>query len=144
MLPVVALLGAFALWEGGWWARRRNQRTTVYAQALARSRALGRPLLVIGAPDGGVTSGYGCGDLTIDLQPSSCPCSLQADITKRLPFADDSAVVYVACVLEYVSDFQAALSELQRVAGQELYVVRVEPWTATAYLYPGARRTLRR
>jgi ubiquinone/menaquinone biosynthesis C-methylase UbiE len=65
-----------------------------------------------------------------------------ADITKQLPFHDNSVVVFVSCVLEYVDDVDAAIKELMRISGGHLYVVRVEPWTATAYLYPGAKRTL--
>ena len=55
--------------------------------------------------------------------------------------ANDSAVVFVSCVLEYVSDPEAALQELKRIAGSSanLFVVFVEPWTLTAALYPGAR-----
>jgi SAM-dependent methyltransferase len=116
----------------------------MYAEAAAKARQLGKPLLVIGAPDGGVTAGYGCGDVTIDLQESSCPVSIKADITKTLPFDDNSAVVFVSCVLEYVNDAEAAMRELRRVAGPNLYMVRVEPWTLTAYLYPGAQRTFPR
>jgi hypothetical protein len=54
--------------------------------------------------------------------------------------AADSAVVYVSCVLEYVSDPEAALHELRRIAGtqENLFMVFVEPWTLTAALYPGA------
>jgi hypothetical protein len=89
-----------------------------------------------------VTAGYGCGDVSVDLADSSCPIHKRADITKRLPFDDNSAVVFVACVLEYVDDYEAAMRELQRVSGGQLYIVRVEPWTLTAYLYPGAKRTL--
>ncbi len=130
-------------WETFWWARRRNLRSTVYRSAAVRASQLGKPLVVVGAPDGGVTAGYGCGDLTVDLFPSGvCPVPVVADVTKKLPFADDSAVVFVSCVLEYVSDFNRALKELRRVAGKNLYVVRVEPWTLAAYLYPGAKRTI--
>lgn len=135
------LLGA-AAWELAWWARRRHLRTTLYDRALGAARALGRPLVVVGAPDAGVTAGYGCGDVCVDTGPSACPTHLRADVTRRLPFADDSAVVFVSCVLEYVDDYPAALAELQRVSGGHLYVVRVEPWTLAAYLYPGARRTV--
>jgi hypothetical protein len=55
--------------------------------------------------------------------------------------ADDSAVVFVSCVLEYVSDPEAALRELDRMAGSpgNLFLVFVEPWSLTAALYPGAR-----
>lgn len=139
---VGALTGVVAAWELGWWWRRRNIRGDVFAQAKERAKAMGKPLVVVGAPDGGVTSGYGCGDITIDLEPSRCPRSIQADITKRIPLEDDSAVVFVACVLEYVDDLEAAMRELRRVSGGNLFVVRVEPWTLTACLYPGAKRTL--
>jgi ubiquinone/menaquinone biosynthesis C-methylase UbiE len=99
---------------------------------------------VIGAPDGGVTAGYGCGDITIDLQPSRCACSMQADITQRLPFEDNSVVTYTSCVLEYVHDADAALREIMRISGHpaQAFFCGVEPFTLTAYLYPGARRTL--
>jgi len=130
------------LWEGFWWARRRANRTRAFHFAQARARSLGRPLVVVGAPDGGVTAGYPCGDYTVDLGKSACPNFVRADITDRLPFADDSVVVVVMCVLEYVNDVQAALRELRRVAGRNLFVVRVEPWTLTSVLYPGAKRTL--
>ena len=55
--------------------------------------------------------------------------------------ADDSAVVFVACVLEYVSDPEAAFGEIQRMAGsrENVFIVFVESWTLTAALYPGAR-----
>lgn len=138
-------VAAVAAWELGWWARRRYERGAVYALARKRATLLGRPLVVVGDPFNGVTAGYPCGDITVDLCPSGkCPRSIAADITKSLPLPSDSAVVFVACVLEYVSDVNAAMRELSRVAGSRdnLFIVRVEPWTLTAYLYPGARRTL--
>ena len=58
IVPVIATLGT---WEALWWAVRRHRRSSAYARALSRARALRRPLAVIGAPDGGVTGGYGCG-----------------------------------------------------------------------------------
>ena len=139
---IARLLAAVAAWELGWWARRRQRRGELYARAAAKALELGRPLVVVGAPDGGSTAGYGCGDVSVDINPSTCPVHMRADITRRLPFADDSVVVFVSCVVEYVSDYAAALSELRRVSGGWLYVVRVEPWTLSAYLYPGARRTV--
>lgn len=133
---------AVAAWEGGWWMRRRSERARVFALAAADAKASGRKLVVVGAPDRGATAGPSCGDVTVDIGTSACPNFVQADITKRLPFDDDSVTVYVSCVLEYVGDYDAALRELRRVAGDHLYVVRVEPWTLTAYLYPGAKRRL--
>lgn len=138
-LKAVALVAA---WEVAWWARRRARRASVYKHASAHARGLGRPLVVVGAPDGGVTSGYGCGDTSIDLCASSCPNHIQCDITKQIPVADDSCVVFVSCVLEYVGDVDAALAEIQRISGGHFFVVGVEPWTLTSIWYPGAKRTL--
>lgn len=139
------ILGIASAWELGWWAHRRNVRSVTYKQAYLMAAKLNRPLVVVGAPDGGVTAGYGCGDIVVDLKETVlCPRSIQADVTKKLPMKDNSAVVFVSCVLEYVDNLDAAMCELLRVAGSKdrLFIVRVEPWTATAYLYPGAKRTL--
>lgn len=135
-------LAAALAWEGGWWLRRNLERKRLYDAALATARAKGLPLVVIGAPDRGATEGPGCGDMVIDIGPSKCPNFLQADICKRLPLDDNCCVVFVSCVLEYVDDYAAALTELTRISGGRLFISRVEPWTATAYLYPGAKRTI--
>lgn len=143
--PKIALaaVGVVGAWELGWWARRLINRRMVFSRAQKRARELGRQLVVVGAPDLGATGGYGCGDVTVDIRPSTaCPNTVQADITKTLPFADASVVVYVSCVLEYVLDLPAALHELCRVSGGELFIVRVEPWTIASRLYPGARNRL--
>ncbi len=133
-----------AVWELGWWQRRDAARTKVMLDAALRAKALGRPLLVIGAPDHGVTGGYPCGDMTAENQPSSaCPNFTSIDLSSgHLPIADNSVVVFVSCTLEYVPDLVPAMNELLRVSGGEMYVVRVQPWTLTAYFYPGAQRTL--
>ena len=133
---------AASAWEAFWWARRRVLRTSTYQKAQRRARELGRPLMVVGAPDQGTTSGYGCGDLTVDLAGSMCPRAIVADITKQIPLSDSSVVVFVSCVLEYVDRIDPALQELWRVSGGEMYIVRVEPWTLAAFFYPGARRRL--
>lgn len=130
-------------WEMAWWSRRRLRRAQVYAKALECAHELKRPLVVIGAPDGGATSGYGCGDITIDLKGSQvCSNVMQVDITKGIPLGDESAVIFCSCVLEYVSDVNKALEEIQRVSGGHAFFVGVEPWTLTAFLYPGAKRRL--
>lgn len=135
-------LAVLSMWEFYWWAKRRYKRGVVYGEALAESRRLGRPLIVIGAPDGGVTAGYGCGDETIDLAQTACPVWKPLDITKPLPYADNSVVVFCSCVLEYVSDPIAAIAEIKRISGGYVFFVGVEPWTMTAILYPGAKQTL--
>jgi hypothetical protein len=131
-----------AVYEIGWWVRRRGVRGSLYAMAQTEATLLQRPLVVVGAPDAMITGGYGCGDVTVDLVASACPHAIQADITKPLPFATDSVVVFVACTLEYVDNLPAAVAELERISGGHLYVVRVEPWTLTAYLFPGAKRVI--
>lgn len=144
--PAIALgaaaATAAAAWELGWWARRRGRRSSQYAAARAAATRMGRKLVVIGAPDGGATAGYGCGDITIDLKGSGCPDVIVADVTKHIPLADNSVVVFCSCVLEYVSDAAAAVREIRRVSGGHAFFVGVEPWTLTAAAYPGARRVL--
>lgn len=135
-------VAAFALWEAFWHTRRFLRRGEIFKLAEAWAKNLQRPLVVIGAPDGGVTSGYGCGDVTIDLDGSTCPNSQSLDITKPLPFKDNSVVVFCSCVLEYVNDPLAAITELQRVSGGYVFYVGVEPWTLTGWLYPGTRQRL--
>ena len=141
-------LGSALLTEGGAALHRFETRRRLFEAAARRAYELGRPLVVVGDPDAGahtrLVRAYGCGDLCLDLE--GCPmCQVMqaADLTAGpVPgVADDSAVVFVSCVLEYVSDPEAALRELQRMAGsrENLFIVFVEPWTLTAALYPGAR-----
>jgi hypothetical protein len=116
--------------------RRFERRRRAFAAAARRAAELGRPLVVVGDPDAGahtrLVRAYDCGDLCIDLH--GCPkCRIMqaADLTAGpVPgIADDSAVVFVSCVLEYVSDPEAALRELKRMAGSpdNLFLVFVEP-----------------
>jgi len=141
-------LGAALVAEGGVALRRFEARRRAFDAASRRASELGRPLVVVGDPDAGahtrLVRAYDCGDLCIDLR--GCPrCRVMraADLTAGpVPdIRDDSAVVFVSCVLEYVSDPEAALRELQRMAGspENLFLVHVEPWSLTAALYPGAR-----
>lgn len=141
-------LGVSLLAEGGMALRRFEARRRGFEAATRRAAALGRPLVVVGDPDAGahtrMVRAYDCGDLCLDLR--GCPrCRVMqaADLTAGpVPgVADDSAVVFVSCVLEYVTDPVAAVAELQRMAGspENLFLVFVEPWSLTASLYPGAR-----
>ncbi len=144
-------LGGLAVAEGTLALARWQTRRQVYDLAARRAAELHRPLVVVGDPDAGAHTrlyrAYGCGDLCVDLR--GCPlCEVVqvADIsTGPVPgVADDSAVVFVACVLEYVDDATAAVHELRRMAGSpdNLFVVPVQPWSLTAALYPGARWTV--
>ncbi len=125
-------------------ARRRE----VFARAQARALEIGRPLVVVGNPDGGFHTrfqrGYSCGNICVDLTGCpACPVSIQADITKGIPeVADDAAVVFVSCVLEVVDDVEAAERELLRIAGtsDNIFPVYVGAYSFTAFLYNGAQR----
>lgn len=131
-----------ALWEGGWWLWRRAENTRVFNFAAARAATLGRKLLVVGAPDHRFLSSYGCGDMTTDLDPtSSCPNYQVWDGVSQMPITGQ-VVVFAPEFLEYVPDINAALAELNRVSGGEIYTVRVEPWTISGYLSPGILRTV--
>jgi hypothetical protein len=138
------LVGLGAL-EGTAAIARHAERTRLFDAAVKRATELQRPLVVVGDPDAGlhtrIVRAYGCGDVCVDLSGCpACPTALAADITKPLPFPDNSVVVFVSCVLEYVGDLEAAYRELLRVAGdpKNLFVVTVQPLTFTATLYPGA------
>ena len=141
-------LGGALLTELGMAFHRFEVRRRIFDAAARRASELGRPLVVVGDPDAGmhtrIKRAYGCGDMCIDK--NGCPmCTVTkvADLTKGPidGIADDSAVVFVSCVLEYVADPEAALRELRRIAGtpSNLFLVFVEPWTLTAALYPGAQ-----
>lgn len=136
--------GAVVAWETFWWTRRYFKRISAFKFAQARAKQLGKPLVVVGAPDMGPTPGPGCGDITIDMGESKCPNFIKADITKKIPLESDSAVVLVLAVLEYVDDYDGAIRELNRVAGKELYIVRVEPWTLTSRLHWSSDWTTKR
>jgi len=144
------LLGGVVIAEGSLALRRFEVRRRRYEAAVGRASELGRPLVVVGDPDAGAHTrllrAYGCGDLCVDLR--GCPrCEVMqaVDLTQGTleGVANDSAVVYVSCVLEYVVDPEAVLRELYRMAGspENLFLVLVEPYSLTAALYPGARWT---
>jgi len=142
------ILGGALAVETGLALRRFETRRRVYEAAARRAAKLSRPLVVIGDPDAGahtrLVRAYGCSDLCIDLHGcSQCSVMQAADLTHGpVPgVADDSAVVYVSCVLEYVVDPAAGLQELYRMAGspENLFLVFVDPTSLTAALYPGAR-----
>ena len=149
-LPKLAarvVLGYVGLVEGTAALIRFRERPRAFQVAVQPASGLGRPLIVVGDPDVGMYTrlmrAYGCGDVCVDLDGCPrCPVTVVADITKGpIPdIADDSAVVFVSCVFEYVAELDAALREVSRIAGspENVFVVTVQPWTLTARLYPGA------
>lgn len=128
---------------------RRARRRSLYAAALERAQATGKPLLVLGDPDGGIVDStvgrsYGCGDVCTDLTGCPrCPRGLPGRAEDVLPrLAPGGHVVFASCVLEYVDDVDLVARELWRVSGGDLFVAHVEPASLAARLYPGARRRI--
>lgn len=103
-------------------------------------------LVVVGNPVAGLSivlgPAYGCGDICVD--ENGCPtCATHlagplVDLMSR--FENDSAVVFVADVVERAPDAPALLEQLARVAGADLYIAHLEPsslaaWTAQRRVY---------
>lgn len=146
-------LGTIAALELGAGIARAKARRDLFAQALARSNATGRPLVVVGDPDAGawtkyLAREYGCGSICIDLAGCpACPVAIPADITRPIAQVPaNSAVVFVSCVLEYTPDPQAGWQEILRMAGSpdNVFMADVQPLSATAVLYPGAKYIVQR
>lgn len=141
------LLAAVAAYEFLVSSARKIKRRAVFEMAEARAKKTGLPLLVIGDPHNGIASivtgpDYTCGDVCLDL--TGCPeCAanghtvLKGSLEQILPALDLSKyVVYISCVLEYVSDLPSVLFNLQRVQTGNLFVVNVECYSFMAYFYP--------
>lgn len=137
---VVAMLIVLVVNEVIWWAKRIVLRKRYYRLARERATLLSKPLMIIGDPDAGYTNkllgaDYPCGDVTLDLSLSAkCKRSgggVEGDIRDTLPsFADNSHVIFVSYVLEYVEDLHKVIPELMRIAGSadNLFVVHASQY----------------
>lgn len=140
----VAALGELAVSLGP----RRWTRQRLWKEAQMRAMTVGAPIVVIGAPGGGIINrlvgqDYGCGNLAIDIQPTHCRREMQMRAEDALPQLPDlSAVIYISCTLEYVDDVDLVMAECRRIAGRNIFVADVEPWSLTAWIYPGAKRRI--
>ena len=128
---------------------RFRHRQVAYEAAARHAVAADRQLVIVGDPYAGAVTriwpSYGCeaDAICVDINGCpQCPVSVKADLTRgpiqEIP--DNSAVVFVSAVLEYVNDFDAAWREIMRMAGHpgNIHFVNVQPWTLTSVLYPGA------
>ena len=120
---------------------RQIERKREFRLALARAREVGRPLLVVGLPQG---DPYGCGypeegDVVLYLHSDTSQCSnqVQGSVEDLSRWPDGHfAVAFVSHVLEHACDPHRALDELQRVAGE--IVLLYPPWWAlSAWVVPG-------
>jgi hypothetical protein len=140
---VITVIILVLLYESMIGILRKLNRRRVFRMAKQRAEAVGLPLLVIGDPYNGLMSiatgpDYGCGDLCLDLTGCPrCPVGSKSkleDACSHLNF--DNYVVFISCVLEYVDDLPLIMKYLNRMNPDNLFVVNVEPYSLTAYLYP--------
>jgi len=139
-------LGGVAVAETAATWTRWEQRRRLFQAADARARQLGRPLLVVLPRKEGWFNRsmrlyeYGARYPDIFSRRNS-PVIFADSLARGIAVQDDSAVLYVACVLEYVTDLRRSMDEIMRIAGEpaNIYIVTVQPWTLTAALHPAAR-----
>ncbi len=144
-----------AIVEGAGYAGRLATRRGYHRRARELADQMGRPLVVVGARSGGGggirTTGnlsqYECGDAAgggcVDLGGCTDCGSGSRDVcvAGAIPLEDDSAVVFVSHVLEYVDDPDRAWAEIVRVAGspERVYVSRNQPWATWTRVATGAK-----
>jgi hypothetical protein len=141
---LVKLICCWLAFEAGMSTVRQHTRKTVFAQARARAQEIGRPLVVVGCPRMGfhsrVAPAYDHGSMTIDLHPCGHRDCLCGDITQSgaIPVADDSCVVFVSCVLEYINPARRpdAVRELLRASGSRENLFNVPVGPSTSLLIP--------
>jgi hypothetical protein len=139
-LSGVAVAETAATWTR--WEHRRR----LFQAADERARQQGRPLLVVLPRKEGWFNRsmrlYEYGARYTDIFRGRKSPVIYADtLAGGVPARGDSAVLYVACVLEYVTDLRRSMDEIMRIAGdrENIYIVTVQPWTLTAALHPSAR-----
>jgi hypothetical protein len=125
---------------------RNYCRSYYYKIAVKRALELDKPLIVIGDPHNGLGAkihgpAYGAGNFTIDISGCSkgiCPDVMERDIVDSLNvFNDDSCVIFISCVLEYVEKIDDAIKEIKRVSGSSdnIFVVTVGTSSIVTYFY---------
>jgi len=129
---------------------RRQTRRDAFNAALNKKRETGKPLLVVGDPDGSFVSrllgrDFDCSDLCIDVKGCPACSNMQAgntfDLLSRLH--DNSYVVFVdSGHLESVKSGDDYLAQLQRVSGGDFFVAHREPWSVGAFSPFMKRRVL--
>jgi hypothetical protein len=125
---------------------RNYCRSYYYKMAAKHALKIDKPLIVIGCPHNGLGSkihgsAYGPGNFTIDISGCSkgiCEDVMEKDIVDSLKtFEDNSCVIFVSCVLEYVEKIDEAIKEINRVAGDQknIFIVTVGTSSLVSYYY---------
>ena len=131
------ILPLIACWEVGCALYEKRERLAMYRKALAASKRSGKPMLVVGEPDGEYPCPPAPG-VVVDLRPSSaCKRHVRVSV-ERMPMFHDKqfGAAFVSHVIEHVEHPAIALRELDRVADQ-VFVSYPRPWRLTTWLIPG-------
>lgn len=127
--------------------KRQKERYIYYQMAKKRAIELNKPLIVYGDPYNGNGSKlynkfmktYGCGDETVDLTGCpSCPNGKKQDILSHLKSQNNnSCIIFISCVLEYVNEIDQVIPEIYRVAGdwKNIFIVSIGENTLSAHFY---------
>lgn len=115
----------------------KHERHVLFRRALAESRQRGKPMLVVGEPDGE----YPCPPppgVLVDLRERSvCPRYVRTSVERMPMFRDRQfGAAFCSHVIEHVERPLDALQELHRVA-DSVFISYPRPWRIATYLVPG-------
>lgn len=115
---------------------RQYHRNKYYKMAYVKSIETNKPLMIIGDPTTGDPVSrlyskiypYGYGNVCLDFTGCSDAPSLvnkvKGNIELTLPtFENNSHVIFICVLLEYVDKIEFVIDELYRISGGDLYVV---------------------
>lgn len=143
MLWVVLIIAPIVIYESFLSFERMYNHVQYYKLALARSKLLNKPLMVIGEPSAGYSNKifgpmYGCGDILLDIKIESQCNSNEGDIQETLPtYGDNSHIIFISYTLEYVDDLESLIPHILRVSGgwENVIVIHAKPWSIWTQLY---------
>lgn len=138
------------------WSVRTYKKNVYYESARKHADQIGKPLLVIGNPDGGHTdqvfgASHGGGDICVDItdrptnKTKNYKCKAH-ELLRTIP--SNSCVVYSSMVLEYVGkkDLDETVKHLLRVVGcvENLFLVNIQWYSLAPFIYKGIHRVITR
>lgn len=157
--PVLAVASKLSLagvakgllaWQGTVWYKQELERHSKYEAARAYAKSVGKPLLVVGGPLGGLNrkltgvQGHGYGDVCIDVDPAACAgapsdCKVVVGDVRSIPYPDRYfGAAFASHVLEHLStvaECERALAELRRVA-DAVFIAGPSKQAITGWVHP--------
>lgn len=120
--------------------KTQNKRSGTYWKAVTRAKETGKPLLVIGDPLKGMSSGlfgqsYGYGNKCVDIEPHNNKCEKMDAYELLRRYKNNSCVIFCSCVLEYVPNVNILINEIYRVGGGDHYIVSVPVYQLPTHFY---------